>query len=89
MVSVEKTITNEICTKVLNLAAVPSVNLYCRVHVTCTFKIGQDVVKLLMRSRDAHCKLLFDDSAFLFNQREKSFVVYWVLCTLIDMSVKL
>ena len=27
-------------------------------------------------SRDAHYKLLFDDSAFLFNQREKSFVVY-------------
>ena len=35
-------IKNEIkCTKVLNLAAVPSVNLYYRVHVTCTFKIGQ------------------------------------------------
>ena len=73
----------------LNLAAVPSVNLYCRVYVTCTFKIGQGVVKLLMGSRDAHYKLLFEDSTFLFNQREKSFVVYWVLCTLIDMSVKL
>ena len=65
----------------LNLAAVPSVNLYCRVHVTCTFKIGQGVVKLLMESRDAHYKLLFDDSAFLFNQREKalSFTGYFVL----------
>ena len=74
------------CTKVLNLIVVPSVNLYYRVHVTCTFKIGQGVVKLLMGS---HYKLFFDDSAFLFDQREKSFVVYWVLCTLIDTSVKL
>ena len=49
----------------LNLAAVPSVNLYCKVHVTCTFKIGQDVVKLLMGSHDAHYKLLFDDSALM------------------------
>ena len=73
----------------LNLAAVPSVTLYCRVHLTCTFKIGQGAVKLLMASRDAHCKLLFDDSAFFFNQLEKSFVVYWVLCTLTDMSMKL
>ena len=38
----------------LNLTAVPSVNLYCRVHVTCTFKIGQGVVKLLMGSRVAN-----------------------------------
>ena len=54
------------CTKVLNLAAVPSVNLYCRVHVTCTFKTGQGVVKLLMESHDAHCKLLFDFYFILF-----------------------
>ena len=73
----------------LNLTAVPSLNLYCIVHVTCTFKIGQGVVKLLMGSHDPHCKLLFDDSGFLFNQREKSFVVYWLVCTLIDMTVKL
>ena len=46
-------------------------------------------IQIIDGSRDAHYKLLFDDSAFLFNQREKSFVVYWVPCTLIDMSVKL
>ena len=45
---------NKKWTKVLNLAAVLSVNLYCRGHVTCTFKMGQGVVKLLMGSRDAH-----------------------------------
>ena len=36
-------------------------------------KMKHGVVKLLMESRDAHYKLLFDDSAFLFNQREKKF----------------
>ena len=34
-------------------------------------KMKQGVVKLLMESRDVHYQLLFDDSAFLFNQREK------------------
>ena len=29
-----------------------------------------------MGSCDAHYKLLFDDSAFLFNQRKKSFVYH-------------
>ena len=42
------------CIKVLNLAEVPSENLYCRVHVTCTSKIGQGVVKLLIGSRDTY-----------------------------------
>ena len=34
-------------TKVLNLAAVPA--------FTCTLKIGQSVIKLFKRSRNAHC----------------------------------
>ena len=69
----------------LNLPAVRCVDLYCRVHVhvhstrcgqiidgSCDAHLIQRKIFYLMR------KMTIDDSAFLFNQREKSFTVYWV-----------
>ena len=72
--------THEI-TKMLNLAAVPSVNLYCRVHVTCTFKIGQGVVKLLIGSRDdiTNCCLVTQHFSSIKGKKALSFTGYFAL----------
>ena len=75
----------------LNLTAVPSVNLYCRVHVHVHLKdwTKSKYGQIIDGSRDAHYKLLFDDSAFPFNQMEKKLCQLLGTCTLIDMSAKL
>ena len=74
--------TNNIkCTKVLNLAAVPSVNLFCRVHVTFTFKIGEGVVKLMMDHvmHITNCCLITQHFSSIKGKKALSFTGYFVL----------
>ena len=72
---------NKKCTKVLNLAAVPSVNLYCKVHVTCTFEIGQGVVKLLMDHvmHIANCCFMTQHFSSIKGKKALSFTGYFAL----------
>ena len=69
------------CTKVLNLAVVLSVNLYCRVHVTCTFKIAQGVVKLFMdHVMDiTNCCLMTQHFSSIKGKKALSFTGYFAL----------
>ena len=47
----------------------PSVDLYCRVHVRVYLRLTK-CGQISVGSRDAYYNVLFDDSAFLFYQRE-------------------